>query len=221
MQLLSVGRAQSVWLFDANDLNPRGRYIFPDLIEWLKEEGQFEVFPKSPDDLDETKGLAFKRGSFPLGNEDLTVELTLYNDGVIANTYSSTKATDIFIENTLTNAAQEFDLKYGTDLIRSKTHLSEIVVRMEKELGVLNPKLSDFAKRISEAYGHSWANPFEVGGISFWSDTSLSALKAAPFALERKVNVAFSEHRYFSRAPLHTDDHFKLLEEFEQILAAP
>lgn len=221
MQLLSVGKAQSVWLFDANDLNPRGKYIFPDLIEWLKEEAQFQVSPKSPDDLDGTKGLAFKQGSFPLGNDNLTVELTLYNDGVIANTYSSTKAADIFIENTLTNAAREFDLKYGPDLVRSKTYLSEIVVRMEKEIGVLNPKLADFAKRISEAHGHTWAAPFEVGGISFWSDTALSAIKAAPFTLERKVNSPFSEHRYFSKAPLHTDDHLKLLEEFEQLLSIP
>ena len=39
-----------------------------------------------------------------------------------------------------------------------------------------------------------------------------------PFLFERQENTTPSEHRYFSRAPLRTDDHFKLLEEFETLL---
>ena len=36
MELLNVQKARSVWLFDSNDLNPRGRSIGTDLFEWIK-----------------------------------------------------------------------------------------------------------------------------------------------------------------------------------------
>ncbi len=218
MELLNVLKAQSVWLFDANDLNPRGKHIFPDLIEWLKDRYEFQQAPKSPDDLDETKGLAFKQGSFPLGKDLVTVEATIYTDGLIANTWSSTRATDLFLEDALSNAAKEFDLKYPASLVRSKTHLSELTIRMDGSLSKLNPKLESFADRLSRVHGHKGATPFEVGGISFWSDVSSVALKFAPFALERKANTPFSENRYYSKAPLHTDEHVELLGDFERIM---
>lgn len=219
MELLNVLKAQSVWLFDANDLNPRGKSFFPDLIEWMTEIYQFQKVPKSPDDLDDTKGLAFKQGVFSLGDEALTVELTVYNDGLIANTYSSTRATDLFLQDALSNAAHEFDLNYPKDLVRSKTHLSEIVVRLTESLSKINPKLVAFADRISKIHGHKNATPFEVGGVSFWSDVSMAALKFAPFSIERKINAPFPENRFYCKAPLHTDEHLTLLEEFEMLLA--
>jgi hypothetical protein len=33
------------------------------------------------------------------------------------------------------------------------------------------------------------------------------------------LNAAFSEHRYYAAVPLQTDDHLKLLDELESILA--
>jgi hypothetical protein len=219
MELLNVLKAQSVWLFDANDLNPRGQYFFPELIEWLAEIYQFKKSPKTPDDLDETKGLAFKQGAFSLGDELLAVELTLYNDGVIANTYSSTRATDLFLEDALSSASAEFDLAYTGTLVRSKTHLSEIVIRLNESLAKINPKLVEFADKLSKIHGHRNASPFEFGGVSFTSDVSMAALKFTGFMIERRVNAPFSENRYYCKAPLHTDEHLVLLEEFEMLLA--
>jgi hypothetical protein len=36
------------------------------------------------------------------------------------------------------------------------------------------------------------------------------------FSLERKVKTDRDENKYFSRAPIHTDDHLQLLTEIEQ-----
>src|ERR1035438_3902196 len=99
MQLLNVLKAQSVWLFETHDLNPRGKSFLPEMLEWLKERYEFQTAPASVKDIDDSKGLTFKQGSFPLGSDTLVVEISLYNDGVIANTYSSTAATDMFLKD--------------------------------------------------------------------------------------------------------------------------
>ena len=38
------------------------------------------------------------------------------------------------------------------------------------------------------------------------------------FVFERNALVPFSEQRYFSRAPLQTEEHLQLLNEFEELL---
>jgi hypothetical protein len=218
MELLNILRAQAVWLFDANDLNPRGKHFLPELVEWLKETYKFRQAPKSFDDLDDTKGLAFKQGAFQLANDSLTVEFTIYTDGLIANTYSSTDATDLFLHDILWRAAREFDLKYADDLVRSKMYLSEVVVRLDGVLSKLNSDLTAFADRISRNCKTQGVGPFEVSGVTFSADVSSAARKFAPFSLERRENTPFSENRYYSKASLPTDQHFSLLQDFDTML---
>jgi len=71
MELVSVATAKVAWLFDIAELNPRGKSIFPEILEWLEEEYHFEKAPKSATDLDETKAFAFSRGKFQAGDEIL------------------------------------------------------------------------------------------------------------------------------------------------------
>jgi hypothetical protein len=212
MELKNVLKAQSVWLFDTHDINPRGKNFLPEMLEWLKERYNFQVAPASVKELDETKGLAFKRGSFSLGGESLVVEITLYNDGVIANTFSSTSATDLFLKDIFAESAIEFDLGPVVDeIVRVKSYLSELTVRMKSVFPKVHPKLAAIASRLSSMQGAS----FEPGGISFWTDTSTTALKPSAFSIERKLNAPFGENRFYSKAPIQTDQHLSLLQEFE------
>jgi len=219
MELLNVTSARVTWLFDINDLNPRGKSIFPELIDWLKDNYSFSQFPSSATDFDkDTKGLLFKGGSFQVRDEIfVNVELSVFSDGLAANSYSSTRDTEAFLEDVLTTAAKDFSLYYKPSMIRTKIPLSEVTVRLKEPLSKLNPGLSEFAEKIS----HLSPRPseFELGGISFWTDSSNSSLKLAAFSLERKINAPFSENRFYSKASMHTDAHLGLIEEFEQLLA--
>ncbi len=218
MELLNVNAARSTWLFDVNDLNPKGKTIFPRLIEWLRTKYAFGIAPASATDVDkEAKGWIFKQGSFQGRDGSVHVELTVYGDGLAANTYSSTRDTDAFLEDVLTAAVKELSLQYKPSMVRQKIPLSEITIRLERSMSGLNPLLIPIAKRISELSPDKSA--FEVGGISFWTDTSQAALKLAAFQIERRVNAPFSENRFYSKASLHTDDHLSILAEFEGILA--
>jgi hypothetical protein len=218
MELLRVGTARSTWLFDMNELNPHGVRMFPSAIELLREYYQFEKVPASSYDVDEGKGLSFKNGSFKVtdGNS-IQVELTIYADGIAANSYSSTRHTDDFIDNVLSLTTREFGLRYRPEMVRHKLPLSEITVRLDGSLAKLYPKLADFAAKIS-GFHKSIKTAFETGGISFWTDSSESNIKPAAFSIERKLGAPFSESRFFSKASLHTDDHLSLLVDFEKLL---
>lgn len=219
MELLSVATARSVWLFDIAELNPRGKSLFPDLFEWLEAEYHFEKAPKSTADLDETKAFAFSRGTFQVEEEIFVdVELKIYNDGLVANTWSSTRETDVFLESVLKSSAEEFNLAYKPEVIRRKMYLSELNVRSLENLIGISPILGQFANKITELLPGGTRLSFEVGGLIVSGVQSMTPLVISPFRFERKLNTSPDEHKYYSTAPLHTNDHLALLDWFEQNL---
>lgn len=219
MQLLSVVAAKSTWLFELADLNPQGKSLFPELIEWLKDNYHFESVPKSFEDRDETQGLAFKFGSFQVREEIfIDVHLTVYNDGLLAVTNSSTTDSDALLLDVLTTVRRDFNLAFNPRMIRTRLYFSELVISLENSLSTLDPRLVGLAERITAALGQRNVSPFELGGLSFWTDVTASSLKLAPFVLERRVNAPFAENRFFSRAPLQTSDHLTLLQDLDNLL---
>lgn len=223
MHLLNVSAARSTWLFDLNDLNPRGKAIFPELFDFLKENYHFTEFPKSITDLDETKALSFKGGFYQVQEEiNINVELKVYNDGLAGNSYSSTMETDKFLDDVLSYSSREFHLAYNPAMIRRKIPLSELVFRLDGSLQAISPKFNDFAAKLTGHFKGLPVPAFQVGGISFWTDQTQCAFPVppAPFTIERKIGAPFGENRFYSKASLHTDKHLELLKDFEDMLKA-
>ncbi|MGC1416473.1 MAG: hypothetical protein WA817_14400 [Candidatus Acidiferrum sp.] len=218
MELLNVIKARSVWLFDINDLNPRGKAVFPELIEWLKDNYSFSKVPASPADYDETKALAFLDGHFQVKEEIfISVDLRIYSDGLIADCRSSTADSDEFLMDVMDSAKQEFTLAYGSDIRRRTVYGSELTVRSERNLNALNAHLTEFCARLSALTNTQSRAPFETFGISFALDPS-TPTGLLQFKIERKINTPLSEGRYYSIAPLKTEEHLALLDEFEGLL---
>jgi len=217
MELISVQRARSIWLFDTYDLNPRGKDIGSDLLDWLKDAYQFSKFPASVNDLDDTKAMYFAGGSFQVREEIfIAVELRVYTDGLVADTRSSTQDTDLFLSDVLQSVAKEFSLPYRPEIIRKKLYVSELTVRTDKKLAALNAKLATFSEKLSAVTGAK--SPVELSSIGFWPDL-LPKPDTAIFRFERKWGAEFSENRYYSHAPLQTDMHLEILAELEEALS--
>lgn len=216
MQLLSVQRARSIWLFDTYDLNPRGKDIGSTLIDWLKTKYQFTKVPANVNDLDETKALCYTGGQFRVGRESVSVELRIYGDGVVGDTRSSTEDTDFFLSDVLQSAAKEFGLPYTQEIIRKQLYVSELTVRTDKTLPSVNPKMAEFARKLGQAIGAT-SSP-ELASIAFWPDV-LPSPAAAIFKFERKWGAEFSENRYYARAPLQTSKHLEILQDLEAAIS--
>jgi hypothetical protein len=222
MKIINVASAKSVWLFDIKDLNPRGKDIMPELLEWLKDNYHFDKAPTSVDQLDEkTKALKFERGRFQIKEEIyIAVGLEIYNDGIVAHSNSSTRDSEAFAEDLLSFTSKEFSLPYDPEIIKEKMQTSELIVRLDSPLSNLNPKLTDFAAKVTSMCGYSDIPKFEVSGVAFGNDPVRSRLKLAGFLVERQLNTEYAQNRFWSKAPVHTDQHEELLIEFERILAS-
>jgi hypothetical protein len=205
-------------MLDLFDLNPRGKALGTDLIEWLKDFYRFEKGPESVNDLEpDTKAMYFAGGQYRIREEIfISVDLRIYNDGFVADTRSSTANTDLFLADVLESATKEFSLPYKPESIRKKLYLSELVVRTDKSLAVLNPKLAEFAEQLAAIT--QTKSLIEFCGIGFWSDADPAK---SSFRFERKWGAEFSENRYYSRAPLPTSKHHEMLDKLEELIACP
>jgi hypothetical protein len=218
MQLLSVGIARSIWLFDINDLNPTGKSIFPDVLLWLGEKYSFQTYPKSLADTDqEKKGFLFKAGEFQTSDDTIVVNLSIYNDGIIAETWSSTEKGDLFIEDVQRSLISKYGLTFTPETVR-KQYISEVVVRLDHPMSNINPRLAQFCKMMTDMFTRHHLPPFEATGMVFGQDTSATAYKPPGFGVERKVGAPFSDNRFWSRSPFTTGEHLRALEEFERLL---
>lgn len=218
MRVLNVVSASTTWLFDIADLNPKGKSVFPEILEWLKDTYNFKVAPVTEEAIDAKEGLQFKKGIYQAREEVFVdVEMSIFNDGIMAKSSSSTSDTDRFLDNVISSATAEFSLTFDPNMIRRTLYLSELNIKLEQPLPNLNPKLTAIASTLSKSSGS--ANPFELGGISFWTDVTHSVYKMPPFTIERRVNAPFNENRFYTKAPLQTEQHVALLKEIESILA--
>ena len=147
--------------------------------------------------------------------------MTIFNDGIVAKSSSSTEDTDKFLENVISSSVTEFSLAFDPTMIRRKIYLSQLNVKLDKPLGSINPKLTAFAEKLSAMCTTNIVpTNFEVGGLAFWTDNTFAITKTAPFLIERRVNAPFSENRFYTKAPLRTDQHIAMLSELETILAS-
>ncbi|MGD1071039.1 MAG: hypothetical protein ABSB15_12945 [Bryobacteraceae bacterium] len=232
MKLIHAKLARSIWLFDIRDMNPKGKDILRDLVSWIKDNYDFAIAPDPENPIanaaprattvapkvEGIPGLTFQRGSFQAEEAVyLAIDsLTIYDDGIVVDSASSTEDADKFALDLLTGATQQFALAYDAETVRKRLYLSELVVRSDINLTSLNPALPAFAERISAPFSGTPGMPFTVGGLSFWSDTDGSG-KQRMVRFERQAGRSLGENRYYSDAPMETRTHFEMLEEFERL----
>ncbi|MEW6660152.1 MAG: hypothetical protein AB1424_15970 [Thermodesulfobacteriota bacterium] len=222
MKLLTVKQARSIWLTYLIDLNPRGLDLLA-LIPIIRDKYRFLELSPTIDKINkETKEVKFGLGNLQKNKLSIGVDLSIYNDGLIADTRSSTNDSDAFLDEFLNWVSTEFGFMPYQEVLRTKLYISELVVQTEKSLNTLNPKLVKFAKHLNSLIlGHEHQPiAFQTTGILFWTDPTAGNNPPGPFRFERLIDTPFRENRYYSAAPLQTEVHYGMLEELENILSS-
>jgi hypothetical protein len=219
MKLLSVNLARSLWFCNIAELNPKGLNLYPIIIPLLVDSYKFKKYPSEKEVLDESAGVKFEYGEF-ISNDGnaIIINMTIFTDGIIAETRSSTKDSDAFLAEILTRLSEDINLPHYKQVIRRIGYASQLYVSTNKSLEFINPRLKEIAKFLSNNVLGFGEVTFGVGGISFWPDQT-NVVKPLNFNFERVLNVPFSENNYFSAAPLPTDKHLELLNKLEKILS--
>jgi hypothetical protein len=215
MNVLYVGLARTIWLFNFALLNPTGMSL-RGVVEEIAKRYQFAQAPKNELDFDDQHSLSFKSGTF-VGQRKvpLLVSLNIYSDGLVADTMSSTDESTEF----LNDLAKWLSDTYGLTVPKERrvNYLSQIDFRSEVSLINLNRRLEAFAANL-ENLAKSAGRHYEVGSIQLWTEDTGKPGSLAPVKIERKISAPFSANHYFSQAPLPTTGHIDLLNEFEAIL---
>jgi hypothetical protein len=215
MKLSAVLLARTIFFVESAELNPRGAAYYPDIITKLVERYQFKNYPTKFEDFNETKGIVLAAGK----HGDKTIQaVTIYNWGISLDTTSSTKDSESLLIEALTWAAENIKLHFSPDMIKRKAYVSHLLVQSDAPILALNPFFDSVSSQINKELASSVRLPYHFvpRGISFGLDPEEQRIPVQVFSIERRDGVAYSEGKYFATAPVPTDVHFSILEQFER-----
>ncbi|MGH9452463.1 MAG: hypothetical protein ACRD2O_00660 [Terriglobia bacterium] len=214
MQRSAVVLARCVALVETYDLSPDGRVFYPDLVRELVSRYQFQKFPKDFSQIDEAKGVEFLEGKY---GDDVIWNLTIYNMAILLDTRSNTTRSREIVEEALEWGKATFGLKYEPGMIKRFGYVSQVTFYSDATLDMLHPALKRLVKRVSDSVSndHQEEIEYQTTQVGIHHDHLKRKSALAGFTIAPRVETPLSDHKYFSEAPLQTDLHWELLEEFE------
>lgn len=214
MKLLAVNSARAIWLVPTAFLNPRGRYLIPIAIE-LMGRYRFATTPDAKDLSTRPLEAKFENGSFnDASGNPIYASLSLHEDGLIAETRSSTDESERFLDEVLSALSTEYQLPHYKDLGVQRLYVSEVVVEMSMPANIFSNRLLPFVEKLRGGSSNNPGVPMDLIALAFGPDPTVTK-KTASFRIERLVNSAFNENRYVCSAPLRTSEHLELLSALE------
>lgn len=215
MQLSAVILARVLAFVESIDLNPRGNLFLPGIVPQVVERYKFLQFPQTAEQFDETKGIAFAGGK--LGDKVID-KFVIWNSLLVLETRSSTADSKKILEEILTWGAEKFGLNYKPEMIKRFAYVSDLSFYSEVPILDVSPAFAKLAIRTSNVLTDIWQEPvrYEPLNLSVGHDPMSRKYQIAPFTITRRAEAPFSENKYFSEAPLPTDKHLELLQEFEE-----
>jgi hypothetical protein len=217
MQLAAVIVARFVAFLETIDLNPRGRAYFPGIVPALTSRYGFAKFPQKLEDFDESKGITFEGGRY----QDVTIQrVQIFTNVMVVETASSTGDSEKILEDALVWGSETFGLLYRPGMIKRKAYVSQLTFYSDSVLSKLNPALLKVAQilnaRVPQYFGYELKYKPSAFAISY--DSLEIRNGAAQFSIEARAEVPYVENKYFSTAPLPTEEHIELLQTLESDL---
>ncbi|MGA8107787.1 MAG: hypothetical protein WB974_00025 [Acidobacteriaceae bacterium] len=187
-----------------------------ELARRLTERCNFQQFPKTAKDFDIAgNGIVFEDG---LMIDVPIIKFTVWNAALVVDTRVHTSASRAVIEDILTWGAKELGLNYVSGSIKRFAFVSDVSFFTDVPILDVSPSVRGLANRCSEEVSKIWQEPvkYEPLTVRVGHDPTARKNGIAPFMIEHRGESRFSENKYYSEAPLPTDTHWRLLEEFEK-----
>ncbi len=214
MKVSAVTLARLVAFIEPVDINPRGQVHYPALAAALVARYGFLKSPQKAEDFDESKGILFEGGKFGnVGN----VRVQIFSYGISVDTASSTEDSERMLEDALVWASKEHGLTYQQGMIKRKAFVSQLTFFSDVGLTRLHPAVTNLAEKLSGRVPQFLGQgmQFTPSALFVSIDPFLIKSPPAPFSIERRAETPFSENKFFSTAPLPTEEHIRFLEAFE------
>lgn len=217
MKSVTVLLARAVAFFDLSDLTPRGGLHFLDVGHELISRYGFQKSPQTLEDWKNDKGAEFLAGK---AGTHVISKLLMWQTGITLETNTSTEVSKQILEEILGWGKEKLGITYSPDMLKHWAYISDLSFYSDVEL-LSSPPVSRLAEKTSKAISDVLGEPlrYEPMVISIGHDPLARKYGRAPFSIQRRAESPFSDHKYFSEAPLPTDLHIRLLTEFESDVA--
>lgn len=215
MDSCAILLARVLAFIETADLNPRGRVFYPELVRHVVERYNFQIFPKTPEQFDEQKGVEFHAGKI---GDKVIEALKIFPTLLVLETRSNTNDSKAILEELLEWGRDTFGLTYRSEMVRHWGYVSTLTFHSDTPLiAASSSPLAKLASKTSTAISEIWKEPitYEPVIVGAGHDPTTRKNAIALFYIRFRDEIPFSENKYQSEAPLPTDAHIKLLEEFE------
>jgi hypothetical protein len=211
--------ARVLGFIEIADLISGSKTSVGELVRKITERYAFEKFPRTFEELDLGKGVEFNEGSSEFGG---IRKFIIYDTLLVVETRTSTAVSRSILEEILVWGSEELGLNYKPNSIKRYGYISDVTFYSEAPLIDLPPAMVNIAARVSRELSDIWQEPVKYEPLNFNLGHDPTARKnpIAPFSIARRSEARFSENKYFSEAPLPTDKHWEILEQYEQDILA-
>jgi hypothetical protein len=206
--------ARVLGYIEAFDISADGRVYFPDLVREIAKNFRFQKFPQTLEEHDLKKGVEFLEGKIG----DRTIQkFVIWDSLIVLETRINTDESKAILEEMLLWGTAKFGLTYSPGMIKRFAYISDVTFYSDVPFLSVSPLLTGIATTTSKALSDIWQEPihYEPFNLVIGHDPAARKYGIAPFSITRRAESRFSDNKYFSEAPLPTDIHISLLEEYE------
>jgi hypothetical protein len=218
MELTSILLARAMAWVEPIDLNPRGAVFYPELTKALVVRYNFQKFPQKLEDFDESKGVTFGVGRL---GDTVIEQLVIYTYGIVLDTRISTQESRRLLEEAFEWGRKELGFVYRPDMVKRWQYASNVTFRSTVQMTGVNSAVEKLAASVAKGVADTMGEnlKYDLAILSVDYDQLTRKHPLGRFSIQRRDNTPFSENKYFSDAPLPTDKHIQLLEQFEKDLS--
>jgi hypothetical protein len=219
MNIVSLESGRTTWLFPVEEILPLGGADGPKIIAAISAKYKFTHPPANPtrEDVDKN-GLKFAGGQMAHEGKIVNVaEFVVFNDGIVSIS-TSTENAEAFLQEIYAFLVSEFAFREITSDVK-KVHQSTVVVDFDTSLNDFvhgrNAEIDLIGKHLNSIDNTDF--PVAVARIDFVlnKDPEFRPPNIPRLTIEKRAHTQFSQHRYFSTAPIHTAKHLEVLERIE------
>ena len=217
MKIMAIKQARFIALFDVDELIPSGLVSMSRIAPMISKRFEFQKYsaPREEEREGKSKGFEFFDGIWDDGTP--VQRLAIFNDGIIIETRISTSRSKEILIASLEWAEGEFGVHASSDIMRRLRYLSVLSFQSEAPILGFGSALSNIADRMSTAMASITGQERRYSGTRIDIDFDRSSGKEpiASLTIQTLALEPSESHRYYSQAPLPTDEHISLLEKFE------
>lgn len=217
MRLVSIDVARTAQLFVPDEVKPRSGLHFSDLMGKIKDRYDFFDIPQRQKNAD---GLKFESGRFEHSDTPINIaQLILYSDGVLVEAPTTDDANTV-LDEFLPWLQNELDFgDVPTKLPR--TYISGLVVDFDQRIdssASIFEQINSMLRSLYHQY-YDINQSVALNKLAFCAELPLPRTMVGPeFTIERRIDTKQEDNRFYSASPFPTQEHIRLLENFERSL---